>query len=134
MPGLPVLGNTLNLSNTITMPQFLAASRWQYEPVFTLSAPGMRITALVGPEANVFASREGHRILRSREAWRPNDRELGTEKIHDQRGRRDSPRVPAGAGRGRSTVLSSRRRCRCPVPWSPKTSRRCGRGTHTVSN
>ncbi|WP_412029177.1 cytochrome P450 [Deinococcus yunweiensis] len=74
--GLPVIGNLRDL-NTVRLRPFLTQAYLEHGPVFRVSALGVNLTVLAGTEANVYVSREGHAVLRSREAWIANDRELG---------------------------------------------------------
>lgn len=65
---------------TIKLRPFLTRCYQAYGPVFQLTVPGQKITVLAGPEANLFAMKEGHRVLRSLEAWRDNDHEMGSDR------------------------------------------------------
>ena len=79
MPARPLLGHAPDLS-TLKLRPFLTRCYREYGPVFQLTVPGQKITVLAGTEANLFAIKEGHRVLTSRDAWRDNDREMGTER------------------------------------------------------
>lgn len=79
VPARFVLGHALDLS-TLKLRPFLTCCYREYGPVFQLTVPGQKMTVLAGPEANLFAMKEGHRVMRSQEAWRFNDNEMGTER------------------------------------------------------
>ncbi len=79
VPGRPLIGNLPDLMTPRLRP-FLTRHYRTYGPVFQVSALGQRFTALAGPEANLFTMKEGHQVLRSEEAWRPNDLEMGVRQ------------------------------------------------------
>lgn len=78
--GMPVVGNLMELTSTPKMRPFLTRAYLEHGPVFQLSALGRKILVLAGPEGNQFVTKEGHKVLRSREAWRPNDLEMGVQR------------------------------------------------------
>lgn len=77
--GLPLIGSAPDLA-TPKLRDFLTRNYLARGPVFRASALGQPLTVLAGPEATLFVAKEGHRVLRSLEAWRPNDRAFGTER------------------------------------------------------
>lgn len=78
--GLPIVGNMLDLMATPGMRAFLTRAYQQHGPVYQVRALNTVMTVLAGPEANTFVMKEGHKVLRSEEAWRPNDLELGAQR------------------------------------------------------
>lgn len=77
--GRPLLGSAPDMVTTKLRP-FLTRNYQQYGPVYGISAVGMRFVVLAGPEANLFVTKEGHKVLRSEEAWRQNDIEMGAKR------------------------------------------------------
>lgn len=65
--GLPILGNALDMASDIS--RFFVQCYQQYGPVFRIRILGESYTVLAGPEANLFMTREGSELLRSREFW-----------------------------------------------------------------
>lgn len=76
MDGWPLVGH---LADVIAnqLPALLAKGYLEHGPVFKVKIGGQSIAVLAGPEANVFTVKQGHKVMRSKEAWRPNDIELG---------------------------------------------------------
>ena len=68
VPGWPVAGNAFQMAGDIR--EFLAKNYRQHGPIFRLRAFGHRLIALVGPEANVFATQISGTHLRSYEPYR----------------------------------------------------------------
>ncbi|GGR87220.1 cytochrome P450 [Deinococcus sedimenti] len=79
VPGPPLIGSVTRLS-PLSLRTFLADSYRQHGPVFNVSGLGQTFTVLAGPEANVWAMKESSRVLRSREAWQPNDQAFGVQR------------------------------------------------------
>lgn len=80
LPGLPLVGNLFDLMSTPKMRDFFTNGYQQHGPVFQVKALNNKMTVLAGPEANLFTIKEGHKCLRSEEAWRPNDLEMGAQR------------------------------------------------------
>ncbi|GGL06139.1 cytochrome P450 [Deinococcus radiotolerans] len=79
VPGPPVIGSVTRLLPH-RLRDFLTASYRAHGPVFNVTGLGRTLTVLAGPEANVWATKEGHRNLRSREAWRSLDQAFGVNR------------------------------------------------------
>ena len=79
VPGPPVIGSITQLYPH-RLRAFLTAAYRQHGPVFNVTGLGQTFTVLAGPEANVWTVKEGHRHLRSLEAWRPNDQAFGVQR------------------------------------------------------
>ncbi|UBV41698.1 cytochrome P450 [Deinococcus taeanensis] len=79
VPGPPVLGSLTQLWPH-RLRTFLTRCHETHGPVFHVTGLGRTITVLAGPDANVFAMKEGHRVFRSREAWQPNDQAFGVNR------------------------------------------------------
>ena len=67
--GLPWLGSALQLKRDPL--QFLIRQSKAYGPIFRIEAAGRAYTAMVGPLANTFASREGDTHWNSKDFWSP---------------------------------------------------------------
>lgn len=74
MPGLPVVGNALTLSQNVS--QFLLKGYHRYGPIFRIRALGDTYTVIAGTDANLFFSREKGEHLRSKEFWAGIDQEM----------------------------------------------------------
>lgn len=77
VPGLPILGSTLDMSRDI-----IGLCLRQYRlhgPVFRLRALNQEMVVFAGPEANSFITQEGADKFRSYESWAPLGMELGTD-------------------------------------------------------
>jgi cytochrome P450 len=79
VPGPPVIGSITQLYPH-RLRAFLTAAYREHGPVFNVTGLGQTYTVLAGPEANVWTVKEGHRHLRSLEAWRPNDQAFGVQR------------------------------------------------------
>ncbi|MXV18045.1 cytochrome P450 [Deinococcus xianganensis] len=79
VPGPPVIGSITQLYPH-RLRAFLTGAYREHGPVFNVTGLGQTFTVLAGPEANVWAVRESARVLRSLEAWRPNDRAFGVQR------------------------------------------------------
>ena len=79
VPGLPVAGNAFEMGGDVR--GFLARSYRQYGPIFRIRAFGFRFIALVGPEANVFATRISGTHLRSHESYREFGVAMGGHRV-----------------------------------------------------
>ena len=75
-PGIPIAGNALSLAGDVRA--YLTREYQRLGPVFRVRAFKRRLTVLAGPEANLFMVKEGRTHLRSAEAWRDFEAELGT--------------------------------------------------------
>ena len=75
-PGIPIAGNALSLAGDIRA--YLTREYQRLGPVFRVRAFKRNITVLAGPEANLFTVKDGRTHLRSAEAWRDFETELGT--------------------------------------------------------
>lgn len=76
-PGLPLLGNTLQLADDVL--HFLVAQYLALGPIFRIRALKDTYTVIAGREANLFLAKEGSDHFRSKEFWEGMDRELGAE-------------------------------------------------------
>ena len=65
--GLPLLGNVVGMAGNID--RFLVQEFRKHGPIFKLRALNQHFIAMVGPEANVFASKSGAKHFRSFEAY-----------------------------------------------------------------
>lgn len=65
--GLPLLGNTLDMASDPA--RFFVNCYQKHGPIFRIRILGQSYTVLAGPEANLFMTREGSELLRSREFW-----------------------------------------------------------------
>ncbi len=65
---------------TTRLRPFLTRSYEQYGPVFGIRALGRKFVVLAGPEANLFLTKEGHKVLGSEQAWRPTDKAFGVQR------------------------------------------------------
>ena len=77
VPGLPILGNALDLANDVL--QFLIREHRKHGPIFRIRALNQTYTVIAGPEANLFFSRERGEHLRSKEFWTGVDQQMGAE-------------------------------------------------------
>jgi cytochrome P450 len=79
VPGLPLLGNSLGLLRDPT--RFFVQAYRKFGPVFRVripTAPGGELVVMAGPEANVFASREGEKYFTTRQYFKHLVRETST--------------------------------------------------------
>ncbi len=74
VPGLPILGNALDLSQDVL--QFLIKGYREHGPIFRIRALGDTYTVIAGTSANLFFSREQGEHLRSKEFWAGIDQEM----------------------------------------------------------
>ena len=65
--GLPIVGSAFQMMGNIV--EFLEQCYYKYGPIFHIRVFGYQLIALVGPEANVFASKISKTHLRSFESW-----------------------------------------------------------------
>ncbi|ALW88464.1 cytochrome P450 [Deinococcus actinosclerus] len=79
VPGPPVIGSVTQLFPH-RLRAFLTGAYREHGPVFNVTGLGRTFTVLAGPEANVWAMKESSRVLRSLEAWRPNDQAFGVQR------------------------------------------------------
>jgi cytochrome P450 len=75
MPGLPLVGNALDLFTDVL--GFLIKGYHQMGPIFRIRALNETFTVIAGREANLFMAREGNEHFRSKEFWVDMDKELG---------------------------------------------------------
>lgn len=76
MPGLPVLGNLLDLLGDIL--PFLRHGYQQLGPIYRIRAPGSGFTILGGPEANRLLARTGDELLSTEHTYRGIARAMGS--------------------------------------------------------
>lgn len=76
MPGLPVLGNLLDLLGDIL--PFLRRGYQQLGPVYRIRAPGHGFTILAGPQANRLLARTGDELLSVEQTYRGIARAMGS--------------------------------------------------------
>lgn len=79
LPGLPVLGNALDLAQDVL--QCLIRGYRTVGPIFRMRALNQTFTAIAGPEANLFFAREQGRHLRSKEFWAGVNEEMKAEHV-----------------------------------------------------
>ncbi len=77
-PGLPILGNTLDLAQDILA--YLVSQYHKLGPIFRVRALNREMTVMAGQEANLFISRESTAHFRSREFWSDLDKEMGATR------------------------------------------------------
>jgi cytochrome P450 len=75
MPGLPIVGNALDLSQDVLRCMIKGYRRCG--PIFRLKALNDTYTVIAGTDANLFFSRERGEHLRSKEFWAGIDQEMG---------------------------------------------------------
>ncbi len=78
VPGLPFVGNTLDLANDVL--GFLTAQYHRMGPIFRIRVLNDIYTVIAGQDANLFMARLGNEHFRSKEFWQGMDRELGTNR------------------------------------------------------
>lgn len=76
-PGLPLLGNALDLANNLT--SFVVEQYKRLGPIFRVRAFNQEMVVLAGPEANVFITQQGADKFSSREIWYAYGKEFGVE-------------------------------------------------------
>lgn len=76
--GIPILGSALAMFSDTRA--FLSAQYQKHGPVFEARAAHQRFVVLAGVDANLFASREGSKYLRSKEFWQPQNIEVGAQR------------------------------------------------------
>jgi cytochrome P450 len=79
VPGLPLLGNALDLNNDFV--GFLVKNYQQYGPIFRVQALNQSFTVLAGPESNNFMSQVGDEYLSPHEVWTKFFPEYGTDVL-----------------------------------------------------
>src|SRR5690606_5196667 len=77
-PGMPVLGNALQLASDVA--GFLTEQYKRLGPVYRVRALNRELIVLAGVEANLFYAREGKSLFRSREFWQDMDKEYGASR------------------------------------------------------
>ena len=103
-PGIPVAGNALDLAGDVRA--YLTREYQQLGPVFRVRAFKRTITVLAGPEANLFLVKEGRTHLRSAEAWRDFETELGAGRAVTSMDGAEHDRMRAGMKRGYSRAAA----------------------------
>ena len=79
VPGLPVLGNALDLR--MNPLENLTDMYHRHGPAFRIKVPGRTIWVMAGLEANEFLAREGEHYLGSEEVFGPFGAELGSDAL-----------------------------------------------------
>lgn len=74
----PFIGSLRGLTGNIR--HFLTQTYREYGPVFRLRIPNQDIFVLAGPEANIFITKTGHDLFRSKESWQAVDQEMGATR------------------------------------------------------
>ena len=77
--GLPLLGNVFGMTGDLR--EFLTREYRKHGPIFRVRALHYRWVALVGPEANVFVSRNAATIFRSWEQYHDFSAALGAHRV-----------------------------------------------------
>ena len=77
VPGLPLLGNALELTNDSV--GFFVKNYQRFGPIFRIQALNQKFIVLAGPEANHFMSQIGDDYLSPREIWSKIIPEYGTD-------------------------------------------------------
>ena len=106
-PGIPVAGNAFSLAGDIRA--YLTREYQRLGPVFRVRAFRRNITVLAGPEANMFLVREGRTHLRSAEAWRDFETELGAGRAVTSMDGAEHDRMRNGLKRGYSRAAAEHR-------------------------
>ena len=103
-PGIPLAGNALSLAGDVRA--YLTREYQRLGPVFRVRAFKRRITVLAGPEANLFLVKDGRTHLRSAEAWRDFETELGAGRAVTSMDGAEHDRMRAGLKRGYSRAAA----------------------------
>ncbi len=78
VPGLPLLGNALQMTGEIQ--PYLADQYRRFGPIFRIRLPGRRIVVMGGKKANEFARQHSERCFRTDEAFAPMSRAIGSRR------------------------------------------------------
>ena len=103
-PGIPVAGNAFSLAGDVRA--YLTREYQRLGPVFRVRAFKRKITVLAGPEANLFLVKDGRTHLRSAEAWRDFETELGAGRAVTSMDGAEHDRMRAGLKRGYSRAAA----------------------------
>ena len=103
-PGIPVAGNAFSLAGDVRA--YLTREYQRLGPVFRVRAFNRRLTVLAGPEANLFLVKDGRTHLRSAEAWRDFETELGAGRAVTSMDGAEHDRMRAGLKRGYSRAAA----------------------------
>ena len=103
-PGIPLAGNAFSLAGDVRA--YLTREYRRLGPVFRVRAFRRRITVLAGPEANLFLVKDGRTHLRSAEAWRDFETELGAGRAMTSMDGAEHDRMRAGMKRGYSRAAA----------------------------
>ena len=103
-PGIPLAGNAFSLAGDVRA--YLTREYQRLGPVFRVRAFRRRITILAGPEANMFLVKDGRTHLRSAEAWRDFETELGAGRAVTSMDGAEHDRMRAGLKRGYSRAAA----------------------------
>ena len=106
-PGIPIAGNALSLAGDVRA--YLTREYQRLGPVFRVRAFKRHITVLAGPEANLFMVKEGRTHLRSAEAWRDFETELGAGRAVMGMDGAEHDRMRNGLKRGYSKAAAEHR-------------------------
>ena len=106
-PGIPLAGNAFSLAGDVRA--YLTREYQRLGPVFRVRAFKRRITVLAGPEANMFMVKEGRTHLRSAEAWRDFETELGAGRAVTSMDGAEHDRMRNGLKRGYSRASAEHR-------------------------
>ena len=77
VPGLPILGNALDMANDII--GFCVTQYRARGPIFSIRALNREMVVLAGPEANLFITQHGADKFSARETWTPLGHELDAD-------------------------------------------------------
>ena len=106
-PGIPIAGNAFSLAGDVRA--YLTREYQRLGPVFRVRAFRRNITVLAGPEANMFLVKEGRTHLRSAEAWRDFETELGAGRAVTSMDGAEHDRMRNGLKRGYSRAAAEHR-------------------------
>ncbi len=106
-PGIPIAGNAFSLAGDLRA--YLTREYQRLGPVFRVRAFRRNLTVLAGPEANMFLVREGRTHLRSAEAWRDFETELGAVRAVTSMDGAEHDRMRNGLKRGYSKAAAEHR-------------------------
>ncbi len=106
-PGIPIAGNAFSLAGDVRA--YLTREYQRLGPVFRVRAFKRNITVLAGPEANMFLVKEGRTHLRSAEAWRDFEAELGAGRAVTSMDGAEHDRMRNGLKRGYSRAAAEHR-------------------------
>ena len=102
--GIPIAGNAFSLAGDVRA--YLTREYQRLGPVFRVRAFRRNITVLAGPEANLFLVKDGRTHLRSAEAWRDFETELGAGRAVTSMDGAEHDRMRNGLKRGYSRAAA----------------------------